>query len=466
MEINNSQPPQQSKKETSLPPNVPQQQLTSLTNGRNKKYLLIGVVVVVAVLAIGVAAFAWFRITTPQTEQKVIPLANTSILPKKEAQVVCGNPAESLDISHMAVSEFVPSLVVNEWYVDPANSQESFIELRNISTNPFITDGIEIIINDPALITNTIPRVSSGGVLPVQKLEPGCLIVLKQEDLIPRQEAEGWHAGNAHSSGKIDGKYLILGSREGNGGPGQLEYLASMQTGYSVSLTSAGKYVAAPKTPGQYNNATVKPAFQPSAATIKYFKEIVPYIPRSDSNQRIIAKWDRTEVPIGVMDTSAPEDRTCIETAVKELRKLTGLTMPGKSFDTKQGLLGLRRAINIFFVPPAQFPDWARVGEDNTRGAAQPTWHGGEDTNHIDDAEIFINPSLSAQERCQIIYRGLGRSIGIMRNGKSHPESMFNETWPSTAGYSAIDQDIIRMLYDRLIEPGDTLEDINRVFPG
>lgn len=461
MEEKDSNPVQQSEKEQSLPPNVPQY-ISNHIKGDNKKYMVIGIIVATTILAVGVAAFAWFRITTPQTEQKVVPLANTSIQPKREAQVVCGNPAESLDISHMAVSEFVPSLVVNEWYVDPANPQESFIELRNISTNPFVTDGIEVIINDPALITNQVPQVSNGGVLPVQKLEPGCLIVLKQEDLVPRQEAEGWRAGNAHSSGKIDGKYLILGSREGSGGPGQVEYLTDLPTGHSVSLTSAGKYVAAPKTPGQYNNATVKPALQPSTTAVKYFKEVVPYIPQDNPNQRIIAKWDRTEVPVGVMYNASPEDRVCIEEAVKELRELTGLTMAGKSFDTKYGLLGLRRAINIFFVPPSQFPDWA---VDKTRMASRATWHGGEFTNHIDDGEVFINPALPAQEKCQLIYYGLGRALGIMRNGKNHPESAFHETSAPAVGYAPIDKEIIRMLYNRLIEPGDTLEDINRVFP-
>lgn len=439
-----------------MPPSVPQHGAEQVKSGNNK-LIIIGAVAAVVTLAVGTAALAWWKITTPQTEVKgtLPPALERKIAEQaQKAQIVCGQ-SEPLATDNMSFFQGVQNIVVNEWYVDPTNPEESFIELRNAGDTSINTDGINIILYP----TDMNKPERNGGIVPTANLEPNCLMVLRQKDITPK-EAGNFSGRQLYTDPTIVPTSLFLGNRSGDSNEGQIEYLKSMPAGYSVSLTSAGKYAAALKTPGAMNNATLAPAFKPSAATISYFKEVVPYIPRDNPDQRIIAKWTRSEVPVGVSSNASPEDRACVEKAVQEVRELTGLNMPGKSFDTK---IGFRRAINIFFTPPSEFPEWAG---QNTQAVARGTWHGGEFTNHIDEGEVYINPTLPPQEKCFLVYFGLGRALGVMRRGESHPGSMFHKALAPVPGYTAIDKEIIRTLYDRLIEPGDTLEDINRIIPG
>lgn len=436
-------------------PLTPETNIQNETKAINRRAILYGVVITVIVsIIIFVSLFIF--ITAPRNEKKGV-FTNNEIQQQnkitKNTQVFCGNPPEELDSRHMELSSFTP-FAVNEWYVDPVNPAESFIELRNTSKYPLNTSNVSVMMW-PADSSAPI-HSEHKGILPAADVGAGCIITIHEKDLIKTSYADNVVQ---KFSTTIIPTSLIVGTNKGNGG-GQVNYFPNMPAGFSVSLTPAGKYVVAPKTPGQYNGAVAKSTFNPSIDAVRYFKEIVPYVSEKQPDEKVVAKWDSYKPTVIIAGDYSSKDKLCVEQAIESLRPITGLALP--VVEKKANKMSEKSAINIFYVSPSKFPEWAN--RDNLADAS-PFWFGMELTNHIKEGQVYINPALSDLIKCQYAYWGIGRSLGVMRVGKAHPGSIFNESFGSKAEYSQLDKDIIRMLYDRLIESNDDLIDINHIFP-
>lgn len=178
-----------------------------------------------------------------------------------------------------------------------------------------------------------------------------------------------------------------------------------------------------------------------------YFYEIA-FGAEYGGDQRI-HKWT-TPLTITIQGTPTQKDRATLKQVVKELEDLTGLSIN----------YGNNGNVSFYFAPPSQF----NAIEPNYRPGNMGFFSTKLEDHHITQATILIaSKGITQRERSHLIREELTQVLGLMKDSKRYPDSIFYQDWTKTQSYSPRDKKVIRTLYSPYIVPGMTRSRVEQV---
>ena len=174
---------------------------------------------------------------------------------------------------------------------------------------------------------------------------------------------------------------------------------------------------------------------------IAYFKEIALGFEFSSAAQ-ITRKWT-TDLSIYVSGNPGQELSQELDQIIAELNELT------------QGSIYLKRVskkaqsnFHIFFGPAKKYaslyPESASQAEDNW-GLFFVYWNGKQELNQ---GHMYVDISRAdPSEQKHLLREELTQALGLAKDSKTYPDSIFQQDWSTTTQYSLLDKDLIRLLY-------------------
>ncbi|MGJ3246378.1 MAG: DUF2927 domain-containing protein [Elainellaceae cyanobacterium] len=179
-----------------------------------------------------------------------------------------------------------------------------------------------------------------------------------------------------------------------------------------------------------------------TAAEIDYFLEVALGTEFGGGSQRI-RKWE-DDVRIRVNGSPTADDRNTLNAVVSELNDLIDGTVDLQIVDSNPN-------VEIYFVPESEFRRYEPNYVPVNMGFAWVGWS----NDVINRSRILITTvGVTQQERSHLIREELTQAMGLMRDSYRYRDSIFFQGWTHTTAYSAIDQSLIRMLYQAEIRPG------------
>ena len=107
---------------------------------------------------------------------------------------------------------------------------------------------------------------------------------------------------------------------------------------------------------------------------------------------------------------------------------------------------------DVFFVPESQFSRYEPSYLPPNYGFF---WAWSDSRGSLRQAKVLISSdSISQQERSHLIREELTQALGLMQDSYRHADSIFYQNWTTTTQFSALDQQLIKMLYRSDILPG------------
>jgi hypothetical protein len=196
---------------------------------------------------------------------------------------------------------------------------------------------------------------------------------------------------------------------------------------------------APPSTPPP---APVKPKI--SKAGLDYFYTVALGVASGDK-YTVVTKWAEPEVTVRVHGGDA-KSRSCLNTVISDFNALTAtsdLKLTSSAADIELHITKVSKFKSIM-------PQY-RAGND---GFVHVQWSG---LHHITSAIVLIRATgNNATDRCHLIREQLTEGMGLLGNTGKYPRSIFyNKYYPVVTRYSAIDKEVIRLLYSDAVQPGD-----------
>jgi hypothetical protein len=183
-----------------------------------------------------------------------------------------------------------------------------------------------------------------------------------------------------------------------------------------------------------------------SSESFAYFKEVAFDSEFSNSSDRVIRKWV-SPVKIRIIGSPTLADRNTLKAVVSELSGLTDL-----NFEIVDGKNKKKSNVNIHFAPEEKF---ASILPDYKGGNSGFFWVNWNEAKHITQATILISTTgITQKERSHLIREELTQSMGLMADSQKYPDSIFYQGWTEVNEYSAVDKQVIQMLYDPQVKPG------------
>ncbi|MGJ3250214.1 MAG: DUF2927 domain-containing protein [Elainellaceae cyanobacterium] len=206
----------------------------------------------------------------------------------------------------------------------------------------------------------------------------------------------------------------------------------------------------APSTPDEPRQIEAPPDAAPPSAQqgaftaeeIDYFLEVALGTEFGGGSQRI-RKWE-DDVRIRVNGSPTAEDRNTLNSVVSELNDLIDGTVDLQIVDSNPN-------VEMYFVPESEFRRYEPNYVPVNMGFAWVGWR----NDVINRSRILITTvGVTQPERSHLIREELTQVMGLMRDSYRYRDSIFFQGWTRTTAYSAIDQSLIRMLYQAEIRPG------------
>lgn len=114
--------------------------------------------------------------------------------------------------------------------------------------------------------------------------------------------------------------------------------------------------------------------------------------------------------------------------------------------------------VRIRFAPESEFPELLPSYVPGNEGFFHVWWDG---RGSIYRAEILISTTvIDSGRRAHLIREELTQALGLMRDSRIYPDSIFYQGKSSVGRYSAIDSEVIRFLYRDDVHVGMTRSDI------
>lgn len=155
--------------------------------------------------------------------------------------------------------------------------------------------------------------------------------------------------------------------------------------------------------------------------------------------------------PGTLQPSTPPSRRTKLEHAKSTLEK----NHLSKRLDRSTPLEhddALATNFDIFFVPESQFSRYEPSYLPTNYGFF---WAWSDEQGYLRKAKVLISStSISQRERSHLIREELTQALGLMQDSFSHKDSIFYQDWTATTKFSALDQQLIQMLYRPDILPG------------
>lgn len=173
----------------------------------------------------------------------------------------------------------------------------------------------------------------------------------------------------------------------------------------------------------------------------------------ASADSRVVRKWTQ-DIRLAIMGTPSQADLQTLYGTVMELNQL---------LDSVQIILTQEQPNAwIHFVPEREFTTVEPNYVSGNLGFFYVWWNAAYE---LRQARILISTTgISQEERSHLIREELTQSLGLMNDAWSYADSMFYQGWTSIQQYSALDRDLIRILYDPRIQPGMNEDDVRTVF--
>ncbi len=167
-----------------------------------------------------------------------------------------------------------------------------------------------------------------------------------------------------------------------------------------------------------------------------------------------IRKWVQN-LRIQVNGFPTVKDLETLEQVVAEINDLLGTV--------ELGFVEQDPNLEIFFVAERDFSRFEASYQPVNHGFFASESHQGE----IQRGRILISTTGIGQgERSHLIREELTQSLGLMQDSFRDATSIFYQGWSKTQQYSALDRQLLQLLYSPEIKPGMDESALRRVLPG
>ncbi|MEV6346450.1 DUF2927 domain-containing protein [Actinoplanes sp. NPDC051851] len=189
--------------------------------------------------------------------------------------------------------------------------------------------------------------------------------------------------------------------------------------------------------------APVKPRI--SKAGMDYFSAIA-FGGKYGAKVKYVTRWETDEVTIRVHGGNA-KSRSCLGTVVKDFNAITATTDMKLTTEATAD-------IDLYFAAKSTFHS---LDEDYVSGDASFTVNWSR-YHTINSAIVLIRSSgTTERDRCRMIRGELTGSMGLVGTSTKHPGSVFYaRSSPAAMKYTALDKEVIGLLYSGSVYPGDT----------
>ncbi|EKU98914.1 Protein of unknown function (DUF2927) [Leptolyngbya sp. PCC 7375] len=191
---------------------------------------------------------------------------------------------------------------------------------------------------------------------------------------------------------------------------------------------------------------------------LDYFYEVALSSEFGESTGKVI-KWE-TDIKIfisGQYPTYLDVELTKIIDELNQLSESIQLTRTASKEESNY---------LIHFGSAAEYSDIepnAKPYVDDNWGLLWVYWDG---NGEIYQGSMYVDVLRATDEDAQkhILREELTQSLGLLNDSYKYPESIFYQKWTETTEYSAIDQQIIKILYSDKVKANMTQQELNAVF--
>ncbi|BCY11348.1 DUF2927 domain-containing protein [Actinoplanes sp. L3-i22] len=205
----------------------------------------------------------------------------------------------------------------------------------------------------------------------------------------------------------------------------------------SASLSPSPSISVLPPT-----TAPVKPVI--SKAGLAYFNTVALGVATGDKYS-VVTKWTLPVVTVRVQGGDA-RARTCVNTVIADFNALTATSDLRLSANPAD--------IEVHLAPVSKFKSLLPQYESGNDGWVNVQW---SRLHYITGATVLVRSTgNNATDRCHLLREQLTEGMGLLGATKKYRSSIFyGEYYPTVTKYSAIDKEVIRLLYSEAVQPGD-----------
>ncbi|MEU8818686.1 DUF2927 domain-containing protein [Actinoplanes sp. NPDC048796] len=163
------------------------------------------------------------------------------------------------------------------------------------------------------------------------------------------------------------------------------------------------------------------------------------------SKIKVVTMWDKPVVTVRVHGGSA-KSRDCLNKVIADFNGLTATT----DLKVAPGVAD----IELHFVPASQFRAIVPSATPGSNGYFQREW---SYKYEMTSATVLVRSTgVSEKFRCHLIREEMTQAMGLGKDSVKYPDSVFyDKSGPNPTRYSALDKEIIRLLYGGTVRPGD-----------
>ena len=199
---------------------------------------------------------------------------------------------------------------------------------------------------------------------------------------------------------------------------------------------------ASPATTTATPSAPASTGHEYSDAALDYFSAIALSAEYGDGGGEV-KKW-ATDVRIAVHGDPTDEDLAALDDVVADLDALIG--------PIEIEVVRSSANVDLYFAPEPEFDEIAPEYIPVNMGFFWTWWEG---DGAITRARILVSTTdITQTEREHIIREEVTQSLGLMNDSYTYVDSIFYQGWTSPTEYTALDENIIEMLYLPEIAPG------------
>jgi len=189
-------------------------------------------------------------------------------------------------------------------------------------------------------------------------------------------------------------------------------------------------------------------------AALDYFREIAGAAEFGEDGG-VLHRWGE-DLRIAVYGSPTPEDRAALNAVIEDLNELLSAV--------EVVVVEAEPNVEMHFVPVDEFDELEPNYVPGNFGYVYVWWDG---SGSIYSARILISTiGVTQEERAHLIREELTQGLGLLNDSWLYPDSIFHQGWTDTREYSAIDQQVIEMLYRPELAAGMGIDEALEILAG
>lgn len=163
-----------------------------------------------------------------------------------------------------------------------------------------------------------------------------------------------------------------------------------------------------------------------------------------------IVKWTKPTVTVRTDGTMTSGDKSCLAAVIADFNALSQST-------DLQLTTAKTSDIVMHFAPMTKFKSLEPSYVKGNDGFFHVEW-----TNYVlRMGNILVRSTgITQTARCSIVREELTQAMGLMKDSYQYADSIFYQRYSTPTKYSALDKQIIALLYDDMLEPGMTKAEV------